>query len=118
MTCKMTVLGAVRAVADGTPFLAHSTGCKTIWTELVRTDAGLAFATIEGPRPERDEPFPAYRERFYQFYADCVERAFAGDPRNISLSPNWAKTFQAMFKGREDTYRRPTRVHRRERHGS
>jgi hypothetical protein len=110
-TGTIKVLDATRGVADGAPFLAHVTKCNTAWFSMIRTDTGFAPLAVEGPRHADGESFAAFRERFFAFYAEQLENSFTGDPRNLSLGPNWTRTFRAMLAGRADKPQR-TRHHR------
>jgi hypothetical protein len=98
MTGSIDVLGAQCPVADGPPFLAHLTGCSTLWFAAVRSEDGFAHQIIQGPRREDGEPFVEFRSRFYEFYARCLTDWFSGDPRNLAMRQRWIKKFSQARK--------------------
>jgi hypothetical protein len=100
------IMGMDCSVGDGAPFLAHSTQCRTVWFGLIRDNDRFATLLVEGPRASREEPFPAFRERFFGFYAAQIEKAFAGDPRSLSLSRNWAGLLEGESPGSKRERRR------------
>jgi hypothetical protein len=95
ITGSIDVLGAKCPVADGTPFLAHATGCRTLWFAAVRSDGGFSHQVVDGPRREEGERFAEYRSRFNAFYAERLNAWFSGDPRNLVLGSRWTKRFAA-----------------------
>jgi hypothetical protein len=97
-TGTLSVLGAQRPVADGAPFLAHSTHCNVVWYEIVRTETGFDVETVPGPRASPDEPFADYRQRFFEFYNRQVVASFTTHPRNLVVLPGWVRTFTAMLE--------------------
>jgi hypothetical protein len=100
MTGSIDVLGAECPVADGPPFLAHLTGCSTLWFAAVRSENGFAHQIAPGPRRKDGESFVQYRSRFYDFYGRCLTDWFNGDPRNLALRQRWIKKFSSARKGR------------------
>lgn len=105
----VSVLGAELPVTEGAPFLAHTTNAAVVWFALIRKEGGFTLDVSPGPRPDKGERFPDFRDRFYRFYVDRLEDAFTGDPSNMPLSVNWKLTFGAMLAGKVYRQRRPTR---------
>lgn len=96
---KVPVVGAECSVADGAPFLAHDTKCRTVWFGLARDGERMVPQLVEGPRASSGEPFAAYRERFGEFYGGQIEAILTGEPRNLSLSRNWVRLFERALTG-------------------
>lgn len=93
----ITVLNIPVPIADGAPFIAYETGCDTVWLSVERIEERFVPIFVPGPTPRSGEKFNAFRERWFSFYADQLNRTLTGDPRNIALRLQWARLLAATL---------------------
>jgi hypothetical protein len=90
---SIRVLGIDVPMADGAPFIAYETGCDTIWLSVERFEQKFVPTFVPGPARRTGEKFDAFRERWFSFYTDQVNRILTGDPRSLALRAQWARLF-------------------------
>jgi len=90
---RLRVLGVKARMADSAAFLAYATNCATAWYTVVRRGEEFAVQLESGPAKQDGEDFAGFSLRLEEFYARQIENIFSGDPKNISLRPNWRRTF-------------------------
>lgn len=92
-TESIDVLGRGMRLGDGATFIAHTTGCATVWYNLVRKGDYFSPVLEHGPRREERESFNEFQNRLYSFLKQKIEDIFVGDPRNIAVTSRWGQLF-------------------------
>ncbi len=90
---SIRVLGADCPVADGAAFLAHETGCDTVWYAIRREGRAFVPVVEPGPSRTRGETLPEFRARLMAFYSGKIAEHFTGDPQNLVLLNGWSRRF-------------------------
>jgi hypothetical protein len=100
---SISVLGKKTPIGEGAAFLAYESKCDTFWFAMKRSDERFIPVMMRGPSRLKAEKFPEFQDRFVQFYEDMLNDFFSGDPRNLMLTPRWAR----VFSDKEGRVRRP-----------
>jgi hypothetical protein len=87
------VLNVDVPMADGAPFIAYETHCDTIWLSVERFEQKFIPIFVPGPVRRPGETFDSFRERWFSFYSDQVNRILTGDPYSLALRAQWARLF-------------------------
>jgi len=98
-TSVLNVLGIPIAFADGAPTIAFESGCATGWVTMARENNRLVPVYEPGPSRKTKESFASFKDRWWSFYIDQVERVFTGDPRSITLWYFWPRVFYSAATG-------------------
>jgi hypothetical protein len=95
LTSSINVFGKTVMIGDGAAFLAYESRCAVYFYAMNRSAKAFVPTVVAGPVRASGEKFAAYRERFLAFYEKMLNDFFAGDPRNLVLTPQWLKIFGA-----------------------
>lgn len=88
-TRTIRVLGIDLQVAEGAAFLASQARSRVVWLSVRRHGDRFLPVIVEGPVREKQDREDVYSERFWSFYARCIEDHLVGLPGDIAIGGRW-----------------------------
>lgn len=82
-TEEVEILGKTVSIGLGAAFLAFETKAALLWYTLERTANGLSPVVRRGPERLAGERYPAFKDRFLAYVAECLEDTFTGHPKDL-----------------------------------
>jgi hypothetical protein len=91
----VNVAGKKIPMADGAAFLAYESGRETAWYGIELRGQSFVPVLVPAPRPNENEKYAAFKQRWLEFYGRQIEATLTGDPKNISLRARWISELTA-----------------------